>query len=140
MVPIPRALYDKVDVVIAGAVCAEASARCGVPTIVADCENYNANGVLGYSVHNSMYYEEEHGQTDFTTALVDTLINKSYLNYPYTFPEPKPVEEIYSEHIKIFNRVEHEKEYFDIKSVNVPINYQKAALLQIIKNIIIRKR
>ena len=140
MVPIPRALYDKVDVVIAGAVCAEASARCGVPTIVADCENYNANGVLGYTVHNSMYYEEEQGQTDFTTALVDALINESYLNYPYTFPEQKPVEEIYSEHIKLYDRVEREKEYFDIESVKVPINYRKAALLQIIRNLLINKR
>ena len=140
MVPILRALYDKVDVVIAGAVCAEVSARCGVPTIVADCGNYNANGVLGYTVHNSMYYEEEHGQTDFATALVETLINKSYLNYPYTFPEPKPVEEIYSEHIKMYDRVEREKGYFDIESIKVPINYRKAALLQIIRNCIIKKR
>ena len=68
------------------------------------------------------------------------MINKSYLNYPYTFPEPKPVEEIYSEHIKMYDRVEREKGYFDIESVKVPINYRKAALLQIIKNFLIKKR
>ena len=133
MVPIPKAIYAKVDVVIAGAVCAEISARCGVPTIVADCENYYANGVLGYTVHNSMYYEKEQGQTDFATALVDTLIKKSYLNYPYSFPESKPVEEIYSEHMGLYDKVEHGKDYYDVYSVKVPINYKKAALIQIIR-------
>ena len=49
MVPIPRSLYKKLDAVIAGAVCAEISAREGVPTIVADCENHLACGVLGRS-------------------------------------------------------------------------------------------
>ena len=55
LVPIPKCIYKKIDCMIAGAICAEISAREGIPTIVADCENYLANGILGYTVNNSMY-------------------------------------------------------------------------------------
>lgn len=113
MVPIPRSLYKKLDVVIAGAVCAEISAREGVPTIVADCENHLACGVLGYTTMNSMYHENDK-QTDFCEALEDTLVQKSYLKYPYAFPEAVPSDEIYESHFLFFEKALKTKKYYKV--------------------------
>lgn len=114
MVPIPRSLYSKVDVVIAGAVCAEISAREGVPTIVADCENFQACGVLGYTTMNSMYHEEHYKQTDFCEALEDTLIKKTYLEYEYAFPNATPSDDIYESHFLYFDKASKNREYYKV--------------------------
>lgn len=134
MVPIPRELYNHVDVVIAGAVCAEISARCGVPTIVADCENYLANGVLGYTVQNSMYFEE-YGQTSYLEALENTLIEEEYKKYEYIFPDAIPEDEIYEEHMQFFKMYECEEEYYPIAQVGIPINYSRIKMYLLVKNI-----
>lgn len=115
LVPIPRKLYEKVDVVIAGAVCAEISAREHVPTIVADCENYLACGVLGHTTMNSMYHEGRHAQTDFCEALEDTLIRKTYIKYTYAFPDATPPDHIFESHFAFFTGASKEKTYYNVK-------------------------
>lgn len=112
LVPIPKSIYSKLDVVIAGAVCAEISAREGVPTIVADCSNYLANGVLGYTVGNSMYAEVQTTQTYFDEALEQVLIKKDYNKYPYTFPEQEPIDEIYGSQFRFFLESTGGDEYY----------------------------
>lgn len=114
MVPIPRSIYKKMDVMIAGAVCAEVSAREKVPTIVADCENYLANGILGYTVNNSMYFDTVYGQYQFVELLEDVLVTKDYLNFPYSFPEPTPVNTIYEGHMKFFEKASKDKKYYNV--------------------------
>lgn len=115
LVPIPRKLYEKTDVVIAGAVCAEISAREHVPTIVADCENHLACGVLGYTTMNSMYHEENGAQTDFCEALEDTLVRKTYLKYAYAFPDAIPPDHIFESHFAFFAGASGEKAYYNVK-------------------------
>lgn len=112
LVPIPRAIYKKIDLMIAGAVCAEISAREGVPTVVADCENYKANGVLGYTVQNSMYFDPNVGQTSFCEAIEDALINKEYQNYPYLFPNAPKSDEVYKSQFHFFDEANRYKEYY----------------------------
>ena len=121
MVPIPKGLYKYVDVAIAGAVCAEASAREGVPTIVADCENYRANGILGYTVSNSMYSEKQTPQTDFCTALRNVLITKEYSKNKYTFPTAISENVVYGSHLEFFNKADQSKKYYDILSIKPTI-------------------
>lgn len=120
LVPIPRSIYKKIDVMIAGAVCAEISARELVPTIVADCENYLSNGILGYTVNNSMYFDPKIGQTSFYNTLNDVLIEKSYLNYPYSFPEAISSDEIFKSHFCFFENSSPKKDYFDVLAAEVP--------------------
>lgn len=115
LVPIPRKLFEKIDVVIAGAVCAEISAREKVPTIVADCENHLACGVLGYTTMNSMYHEKDFKQTDFCEALEDTLVKQSYLAYDYAFPDAIPSDEIYQSHFDFFDNASGTKEYYNVE-------------------------
>lgn len=118
MVPIPKSLYKKTDVVIAGAVCAEISARESVPTIVADCENYLSCGVLGYTTMNSMYHEEGYKQTGFGEALEDVLVNKTYLQHRYAFPEAISPDQIFESHFSFFDGAEKKKEYYDVEDRN----------------------
>ncbi|HBN56210.1 MAG TPA: hypothetical protein DD414_05500 [Lachnospiraceae bacterium] len=115
LVPIPRKLYEKTDVVIAGAVCAEISAREHVPTIVADCENHLACGVLGHTTMNSMYHEENSTQTDFCEALEDTLVRKTYLKYAYAFPDAIPPDHIFESHFAFFAGASGKKAYYNVK-------------------------
>ena len=110
LVPIPRSLYKKIDVVIAGAVCAEISAREGVPTIVADCDCNQAIGVLGYTVQNSMYSEGI--KTSFDKALESTLIDLEYLNSDYSFPKALEPDEIFRSHLRCFEKADCSMEYY----------------------------
>lgn len=113
LVPIPRSIFNKIDLMIAGAVCAEISAREGVPTIVADCENYLANGVLGYTVMNSMYFDPKIGQTDFCTAIENTLIKENYKLYTYTFPDAPKSDDVYESQFDFFESANREKKYYN---------------------------
>lgn len=79
MVPIPKKIYEKVDVVIAGAGCAFWSAYEGALTIVADAGNYLANGLLGYDTKSHIFHEEGIVQTDYFTALENVLVKKTYI-------------------------------------------------------------
>lgn len=114
MVPIPKLLFSKLDVIIAGAVCAELSAREGVPTIVADCENYLSNGVLGYTTDNSMYPTDDK-QEEFIDTLEDVLITKHYLEKEYSFPKEPSPNEIYQKHLELFNNTDESKDKYSFE-------------------------
>ena len=116
MVPIPRIIYKKIDVVIAGAICAEVSARENIPTIVADCENFQCNGILGYTVFNSMYYDKNIGQFNYEDVLEDVLINKSFLVNQFSFPNQKSADEVYESHLSLFDECNNSN-YYDIKKL-----------------------
>lgn len=111
LVPIPKCIYKKIDCMIAGAICAEISAREGIPTIVADCENYLANGILGYTVNNSMYFEPENGQKRFDEELENVFFTKEYLKNSYHFPDALSSDDIYNSHFKFFLNSKDEKYY-----------------------------
>lgn len=120
MVPIPRAIFRKIDVMVAGAVCAEISAREGVPTIVADCENYLANGILGYTINNSMYYDHQRGQKTYLEELEDVLINKEYLKNMYSFPPAISSDDIYESQFMFFDEAISKREYYDVLNIDIP--------------------
>lgn len=120
LVPIPRKIYSKIDVMIAGAVCAEISARESVPTIVADCENYRANGILGYTINNSMYYDPQRGQKSFDEELENVLISKDYLDNEYSFPTAISSDNIYKSHFDFFKKADDSKNYFDVLKIYTP--------------------
>ncbi len=78
MVPIPKELFRRVDVVVAGSGCARCSALEGVLTIVAEPELCKAIGVLGIDTQSSVYWDKKSKCSSFSEALEDVLVKKMY--------------------------------------------------------------
>jgi len=78
MIPIPRSIFEKIDVVVAGSGCAAAAVYEGVTTIVADAGNYLSNGVYKYDTFSLLFHEPNLTQTDFFTPLEKVLVNGGY--------------------------------------------------------------
>lgn len=89
LVPIPRCLYERVDVVVASSGCALASAHEGVYTIVADAGNDMANGALGYDTTSFLFHDEDTPQMDYSTALKRVLVDRAYDELILNLPPPK---------------------------------------------------
>ncbi len=115
LVPIPRSIFSKIDLMIAGAVCAELSAEEGVPTLVADCENYLCNGILGYTVDNSMYFNPKVGQIDFLTGIEQVLIQEIHKGMQFSFLSSKNPDNVYGEQVALFTDEFNGKEYFSFE-------------------------
>ena len=112
LVPIPRALYSKIDVVIAGSGCAFCSAYEGVPVIIADAGNGLANGVFGYDTFNTLYATASNGQTSFVEALENVLVDKLYVNREIRLPERVSAEQYYKEYFQFVYDSEQKQEYY----------------------------
>lgn len=137
MIPIPLSIYSKIDVVIAGSGSAEISARQHVPTIVADCVNYNAIGVLGYDTQNSMSSDDVDTLKPFSKILSETLIEKKYLNYEFRYSDdPNPAIE-YDKQLSCFAQIKNHRPYNMDKTV-IPINYWKYKFYLRIKKLIFK--
>ena len=78
LVPIPKRLFGKVDVVIAGAGCAAVSVGNNAITIIADAKNYLSNGVYGCDTDSIFYCNSHTKQTDFCTSLERVLVDRLY--------------------------------------------------------------
>lgn len=116
MVPIPKKIYSLCDVVIAGSGCARASVFYGVPVIVADCKDYMADGILGYTTDNSLH-TEKNKQMPFADAINDALIEKKYKQMPFVYTEKgaENTDEIYEELLNTFDKSSKTQEYYDFK-------------------------
>lgn len=113
LVPIPRKLYQLLDVVIAGSGCATCSVYEGVPVIVADAGNYMANGILGYTTFNTLFHEEGTVQTDFNAALEQVLMEKLQEKLEFKMPPLKAPEKYYDRHMEFIERSCQDREYYD---------------------------
>lgn len=89
LTPIPRSLYSKLDVVIAGSGCALCSIYEGVPVIIPDAVNYMANGVYGYDTFDVIYHEDFVTQLGFDVVLEKVLAEKKYKNVKLKLPDKK---------------------------------------------------
>ncbi len=89
MVPIPRELFKKLDVVIAGSGSAVRASWENVPTIVVDSEKCMSNGILGYTCFKEdvIFCREGKKQYTIRESLEDVLVYKTFLENDY-----KPVE------------------------------------------------
>lgn len=111
--PIPRSLYDKVDVVIAGSGCARHSAEEGKLVIVADAETKEADGLLGYDTMSSIYRDSESVCTSFADALERALVEKVWEKMINRFPKKKDISESINYQFYLYSKSDHKKEYFD---------------------------
>ena len=112
MFPIPRSLFGKVNVVIAGSGSARCSVEEGALTLVADVKNYLCNGLLGYETQNSVYQDESTIQSDFSEGLERTLIEKVYNNLSFNYNRCPSVEECCEQNFKVIKESNQSKEYY----------------------------
>lgn len=111
--PIPKMLFKKVDVVIAGSGSARHSAEEGAVVVVADTETCKSNGLLGYDTNNSIYKDKDSVISDFAIALERVLVDKSYQNMEYKIPHKNKIEDSIKQNFMLFNESNEVKNYFD---------------------------
>lgn len=112
LIIIPKKLFQKADVVIAGSGCAEISAYAGALTIIPDPITYRANGVFGYDTLQTTYHEPDVCQMGFDEAVEKVLENKVYANKPINLPKRKTKEEYFDEYFRFIEQSTNIKEYF----------------------------
>lgn len=114
LVPIPRELFEKIDVVIAGSGCAECSVKEKVPTIVADADNFLANGVLGYTTFDIIFREDDSMQMHYDEALEQVLVEQITTKLPYKFAEKPKADFYYNQHLDFARKSDQILEYFEL--------------------------
>lgn len=123
LVPIPRDLFTKVDVVIAGAGCAVCSVREGVLTIVADANNGMSNGLLGYETNSTLWSNGK--QDDFANALERVLVEHIYEDMKYNLVKRKEgYEKIYEQHLNFVTDSMGTIEHYDVEKLCASKNYR----------------
>ena len=111
MIPIPRSLFSKIDVVCAMAGAASYSAREGVPVIVGNSNKIDkTSGVLGVDTKEIIYSDEK--LFDYPEALENVLVKKLYEGKKFELPYIEPSEKSYSNIWKVLENAAPDKEYF----------------------------
>ena len=110
MVPIPRILFTKVDVVCAISQSARFTANEGVLTILGSASDPKRTpGVLGYDTEQQVYGE---GTFSYVEALENVLLKKLYAGKQYSLPKLKPAAEYYDNFWTIVKNASPVKEYY----------------------------
>ena len=110
MVPIPRSLLSKVDVVCAISQSARFAANEGILTIVGNADTPDKTpGVLGYDTEFQVSGE---GTFSYVEALENVLVKKIYRNKKYSLPKLKPADEYYKDFWTIVKNADPKKEYY----------------------------
>lgn len=111
--PIPKSLYNKVDVVIAGSGSARHSAEVGALVIIADPETKMSNGLLGYETLNSIFQDKDSVVTSFCDALERVLVEKCYIGKKNRFVPGPSVEECAQNSFNIYSLSDRSFTYYD---------------------------
>lgn len=127
MVPIPKKLFSKVDVVLANSQTAFYSAHEDVPVIVIDSKSYMALGVMGidyiYQIGGrlSINAQENDKITSISQALENILINREYEGKKAVLPLKNNPEKIYKRALDAFRNAEkNERVYYQIDDYHFP--------------------
>lgn len=124
MVPIPKCLFKKVDVVVAGSGCAYCAVYEGTPTIVADAGNNMANGILGYTTWDTLFHDGIE-QLDFDQALEQVLVSRIQDQLEFKMPQKYGSDYYYRQHMEFVENSSRECEYYTKINTNTSINYKK---------------
>lgn len=111
--PLPRSLYKKVDVVIAGSGSARHSMDEGVLVITADVFMGNSHGLLGYDTNESVQKEEGALDMTFDEALERALVDKIWLKKENKWVRTPGIEECTERQFEIIKNTVPTLEYFD---------------------------
>ena len=112
LVPIPRALFKKLDVVIAGSAAAYFAAYENVPVIITNAEGNKSGGCLYYDTDDSLFCEEKF---TFAEMLERVLIDREYDHRQINLPDRKPADWHYEKTLEIMRKSDQPFEYFTAK-------------------------
>lgn len=113
MNPIPKYFFSKLDVAIAGAGCARIAANEGVPTILADAAQCLSSGVLGYTVFDALFSDDNF--VPFNIELENVLVKKLYKDIKFNLKQLSGVEESYKGHFRFIEESDNSQNYFNFK-------------------------
>lgn len=110
LVPIPRSLFTKVDVVCAISQSARFAANEGTLTIVGTVNpDDRTPGVLGYDTTEQVYGD---GTYSYVEALENVLVKRLYDGREYGLPKLRPADEAYENFWTIVKNADPKKEYY----------------------------
>ena len=117
LVPIPRALFSKVKVVIANSQTAFFCAQEGVYVVTVSTIDNLSSGVLGYDCHADCgpNYRESYHES-ISVVLENLLINEKYQNRKRILPKRRNPDEVYSRSIIEFERLSPIANYEDVEN------------------------
>ena len=113
LIPIPKNIFSKFDVIIAGAGCGLISFQYSRYVIIPDPVNCMCNGLLGFDTISSLYAENVMKQTTYIDSLENVLIKKIYdeLDRKKIILEDSSF--YFNKHSEFINS-SNKKEYYDI--------------------------
>ena len=116
--PLPKDLFKKVDVVIAGSGSARHSADEGALVILADPETNSSHGILGYDTNESIYADKENYLNfTFSQALERALVDMTWKSQPYRWKKSLGTEECTNIQFQIINHSSSDLNYYDEKTI-----------------------
>lgn len=126
--PLPRILFNTVDVVIAGSGSARHSADEGSLVIVADAESDMTHGLLGYDTNESIYSDENNKGLNITyaEALDRALVQQTWKKQTNKWKKSPGVAECTKVQFDIINESNPTLEYYnDEKLLKGKIDYRQ---------------
>lgn len=110
--PLPKKLFDGIDVMAGSAGCVIISYREGIPSIAIDSKDFEAIGIYGITTNNTFSRDKNDVQTSIIDLLHDVIIKKKYYK---SNPLPEPIND-FSHHQKIIDQNIEQKYYDTISS------------------------
>lgn len=131
VVPIPKVLFSKLDVVIAGSGSAKCAAYEGIYTIIADAENFLSNGVYGYDTNDYLYRTNDK-QMSFEESLEKVLVKNEYDDKKSLLPPYLGPEECTRQNFALIENSARTSEYYpESKLCAAKINYVEIFMVRV---------
>jgi hypothetical protein len=133
--PLPRSLYSKIDVMIAGSGSARCSVEEGALTLVADTETCQCNGLLGYETTNSIYKEGNYVESSFADALTRVLVDQVQNKLVFNYPPKKGVAYCTKQNFEMIAKSTQTKEYYPMDKLLEGSKSWKTAIKYIVRTL-----
>ncbi len=116
LLPIPKKLFECVDVTLAASGCALISAHSGCPTIISDGDTLNPIGISGYTTNASLYGDNISDKS-YEEYMEDILVKNFCKTHPYK-PDNNPFflepEVAFRDHDSFIESSSQDKEYYSV--------------------------
>lgn len=114
LVPIPKRLFEKADVLIGNSQTAYFCALEGKPVAILSSADYKSSGILGYDCHEKSQpnYREDVCE-DLVDVLEDALVTRKYCEKQFDLPIIQ-YEEVYGRSVDAFKGVDDDTAYYDV--------------------------
>lgn len=112
VVPIPKSLFTKTDVVIAGSGSARCAVYAGVPTILANPDTNLASGLLGYDIHGDYIFCKTEIEGSFDKHLERVFVDKIQEKESFDFIPKQGPDVCTIQNLQLISESIQKKEYY----------------------------